>query len=555
MTTHILNVSRAGVIRTLRDQFTNSTTFLSEALQNARRAGASRVLIEWNAEAGVMAISDDGSGIADFAAVFTIGQSGWDAQVIAQENPFGVGLMAAVLASRHVTIHSLGEQVCFNSDELLAFTPVTVVPAPPRRGTQLRLTLRPEYQRSTETWLAVLGAMVCGFPLPVYFNAEPLARPHALDGALEFLDTDIGRLHLKGWRECEPASLRQLPILYWQGLPIRPHRGRHGQSEDVLHLDAHRFRARVPDRDVLIDAADQERVIDETVHALWRQRLFDQKARLSPLAFADRHWRLCVELKLPELLADSPLAASMLWECVQPVSAVSLDDTHLSPWSDRPLPTREAVFVDDLSGGYCGSDGDVAAPLASIYAMKRGLPVLDQHVRGCHWARARTVDLLDSDLGLRYELHGRTRKMRFAGAWVWCDVCVCESYTIRFQLAEHCAVPAELHAALTPVTVTDRAFFDAVEQCLIVPDGEPSPGEAVSQISTYCDDMDRFRDAEYERDQECLARLVASLRADSPAAYLTALLREVWADPSLVGDTVYRLRYDKERHGLVVEGA
>src|ERR1700730_7744027 len=79
--THVLDVSKEGFFRFLRETFTKSTTFLGELLQNGRRAGATHLAIEWDADQNVMTVSDDGCGISDFKPLFLACKSGWDPEV------------------------------------------------------------------------------------------------------------------------------------------------------------------------------------------------------------------------------------------------------------------------------------------------------------------------------------------------------------------------------------------------------------------------------------------------------------------------------------------
>lgn len=79
---------------------------LNELLQNARRAGATTITITTAGNAGdrLLHIVDDGSGIADPAAIVTLGRSGWAAETRNREDPAGMGVFS--LAGRDVIIRS-----------------------------------------------------------------------------------------------------------------------------------------------------------------------------------------------------------------------------------------------------------------------------------------------------------------------------------------------------------------------------------------------------------------------------------------------------------------
>jgi len=77
---------------------------ITEILQNARRAGATRVEIT-NA-GGWVIVRDNGKGIEDFAKLLDLGGSNWDERTELSEDPAGVGLFC--LAPRELNIRSRG---------------------------------------------------------------------------------------------------------------------------------------------------------------------------------------------------------------------------------------------------------------------------------------------------------------------------------------------------------------------------------------------------------------------------------------------------------------
>jgi hypothetical protein len=105
-----------------------------EILQNARRAGATAVLIT-NDDAYVT-VSNDGRGIEDFAKLLDLGGSGWEDSLEASEDPAGVGIFC--LAPREVTIRSNGK-VATISGQGWTGAPVAIHDdAEPVQGTTLR---------------------------------------------------------------------------------------------------------------------------------------------------------------------------------------------------------------------------------------------------------------------------------------------------------------------------------------------------------------------------------------------------------------------------------
>lgn len=111
-----------------------------ELLQNARRAGATKVTIA--NDDGWVTVKDNGKGISDFAKLLDLGGSGWDEACEKSEDPAGVGIFC--LAPREVTIRSKGKMATISKDGWTsAPTEVIADPQPVRKGTILRFQDEP----------------------------------------------------------------------------------------------------------------------------------------------------------------------------------------------------------------------------------------------------------------------------------------------------------------------------------------------------------------------------------------------------------------------------
>ena len=84
-----------------------------EILQNARRAGATRVEIT-NTPDGRVVVRDNGRGIEDFEKLLDLGGSGWEESLEGSEDPAGVGLFC--LAPREVVVRSRGQRVSIGGE-------------------------------------------------------------------------------------------------------------------------------------------------------------------------------------------------------------------------------------------------------------------------------------------------------------------------------------------------------------------------------------------------------------------------------------------------------
>jgi hypothetical protein len=130
-----------------------------ELLQNARRAGATKVTI--TNEAGWVTVKDNGQGILDFAKLLDLGGSGWDEACEESEDPAGVGIFC--LAPREIIIRSKGRMVTITKDGWTS-SPMEVLkdPQPVRKGTVMRFQDEPWEASKVDS-----NAVFCGMQVIV----------------------------------------------------------------------------------------------------------------------------------------------------------------------------------------------------------------------------------------------------------------------------------------------------------------------------------------------------------------------------------------------------
>jgi hypothetical protein len=157
-------------------------TFI-EILQNARRAGATRVnvtLEEIPAEPihCVVTVEDNGIGIESFQNLVTLGRSGWDQETQDTEDPAGMGFFS--LCQSGVEVTSLSKTVTLSRDVFLGNADAEVEDHAYIAGTRLRFT-RP----STRLTLSGVLASVAKFcPLDVCLNGGILSQHDFLEGSI-----------------------------------------------------------------------------------------------------------------------------------------------------------------------------------------------------------------------------------------------------------------------------------------------------------------------------------------------------------------------------------
>lgn len=277
-----LELNQSNAMKLLADAFTGRKTFINELLQNARRAGASRVVI--HSDKDILNIFDNGCGVSDFQKLLTLCESGWSADVVEHDQPYGVGFLSAILASKSFVVVSGGQMLTADVDDLLAGKPADIstefAPLPPEgMTTGIYLTLRDSIPYIND----VLQPALRGFPVPVELStgleydrpmAEGVGRYTAnLDG--------IGTLVWDG-----VADRYYIPDvqLFLQGLPIylpkqqagiRNKSDYFGSARVGLHLDSKLFKGRMPDRDQLIgeDFSWIVKPVQDGIVQMWEQAL------------------------------------------------------------------------------------------------------------------------------------------------------------------------------------------------------------------------------------------------------------------------------------------
>ena len=213
-------IHESAVKRVTRTYAATLPEILAETLQNARRAGATRIRVAVDAFDGPNAgyfpdggqpalsvtVSDDGAGIADPAVLLSFGENGWPDELVRREDAAGFGF--ASLARRGCAVSSRprspsggtrpGWRVDLAQEHFLGETKADVLPedtAPFPHGTAVTFP-------ATESLSAIRNAAATAarhHPLPVLFadrtadgssDGEPMPRRAFLDGAV----------HAETWR-------------------------------------------------------------------------------------------------------------------------------------------------------------------------------------------------------------------------------------------------------------------------------------------------------------------------------------------------------------------
>lgn len=168
-----------------------------ELFQNARRAGAMRIVVQIGDDDGqaTLTIYDDGCGIDDPASVLTLGQSRWTDQIKAAEDPAGMGVFS--LAGRRVTIeswsprHQASWKAVIEADAWDGSQDIAINEGSHCQGTAITIDLPPDWAGHVQSAIYAASAYL---PIPVELNRDAVPRGDFLDGAVRIAEWNGSRI-------------------------------------------------------------------------------------------------------------------------------------------------------------------------------------------------------------------------------------------------------------------------------------------------------------------------------------------------------------------------
>lgn len=514
--------NEARLLKSLRAAFSGAANVVKELAQNARRAGATRLDIT----AGPMGVSfvDDGCGIADFTKLLEIGTSGWEEELRDAEGAYGLGFAAALYSARSIDVCSGGYRLRADTDRLLAREPVELEPVPLTAGT--RVTLFGLAKPVMQLFAQGVEQLFEGFPIDVYLNGRRLERPHAPQDLAT--QTPFGTLRVVGGDPL-PEDL----VLYLQGFLVE-HRRHFSKPVAIVHLDARRFKGRMPDRERLLDHEETAQQIRRE-YALWASEQLEQARRsMTAEAFVERYADACLRFA-PKLLNDVPLVPrGMLAKITRTFDARDVDnglmlEDHEAPLSDTAI----GIVVDVDASLEAGSYGALFAWQLDYWVATPSIRRLDAG----HWLRRRIQTLELEDFTLSAEHPSGSAEIWPSACWDAAKLVACDAVTIT-------------HVTLGSVRVTDHPVYTGhgIDMCdpqtapASAPASAPEPRmlyvpgvSAIHSATQLIEDGivdERYDELEFERLESALYRDWMTAR-NAPAA-----------------DRLMRFLVDHAAHGL-----
>lgn len=508
-----LKTNQQRLIANLRHAF-NPSSMLGELLQNARRAMASHILVD--ADDTSITVSDDGTGIADLQSLIFIAESGWDEELQARENAFGMGVLSTLYFSERLLVHSGDRSFGATTAQIIAGKPIQVHEAPARVGTGIRLegVKSPTEGLVLPDWVGQqLRRLATAFPVHISFNGCDLPRPLA-DPSLPWRETPVGKVLI----DLDAQQFQWRAFL--QGLPIGTDPKTSEYHVVLLHDD---MIARLPDRQRLLNEREDNQRIQEAVSQAFRQALIEKKEAVTPDEFVELHGRTCLTSSNSDLLNDVPFAHRSWfrdWRDVPP--------GHTHHWEGRFRSGVIAAEALTQTGVWrIESDEDGEEATAEVYLCARGGYLLEEYsLHAGHWLSRITRIVASEQVIVRPGtiLHRETN----ASLAEMVDLVLTDS--IHLSLADD---PTDY-----PVSAVRR---DGIVHLTA------DASNVTRLISDYVFD-DRYEERSKNEDEDAIAIFMAIGLSQDPARAVDALLSDqlrYTPQPKLANATV-RLVFDGE---------
>lgn len=550
-----LAVNQSNLIRALRDFFTNSRlTFSTEALQNARRAGATKVSIETYESEGkkCFRIQDDGCGITDWQKLLTVAESGWDEQVMHQDSPYGIGFLSLLFAAERCRVASNGKELNFACDTALDMKDLHIEPVSDiKTGTVVELIgLKKGLDEHN------LKKVMLGFPIPIELNWEQLERPHAPETCQTVLP--VGRANMPPLASYANKPMGHLQrvihpewvALYLQGTLVYSGNYEPISREFVVHLDSTRFFGRLPDRAQLVDQSDVLKQVEQSIEDHYRAELVKARAEMKDDEAFVSQFALVIKQLCPEMLNEVDVLPKEFLELPSEdysTLTINSDNGFPSIGYGRNISRREVEsgMVELYSIDYPNSDeADDFNLYGWHFLLHRAKACIVDGLPENHWATPYIVNLngagIKPEEGEEVDAHieinviNPGKQKTFSGHYIYSAVQLCDAIEVNLMLKD---------GTKRTELVCDASIPEGTDGCgnaetIYVP-AESNGSDACEQLSNYMGEHDQFMEGWRDEDCDKIAALVAQMRMNDPKDVLAHILK----------DKIYSLRNYEELHG------
>lgn len=245
-----LSINEGRTIANLGSVFSNSSTVLSELVQNSRRAGATSVTVTTGDVDGTpfLSLEDNGCGIASFDSLFALSESNWSSDVVEKDAPYGMGFFSTLFAAKTVKIESNGLSLTLDSESAIKmedFGEPVVSSEAPAVGTRITLLGFNGKAESAFEHIAKHSS------LNITFNGKALDNSlnfNVLASAYPVINTPFGKLVLR-----EDFTINCSIVVQEMSISTIEKKSYYYEPNNVLFVDNNKVKVRMPDRNAIID--------------------------------------------------------------------------------------------------------------------------------------------------------------------------------------------------------------------------------------------------------------------------------------------------------------
>lgn len=510
------------------------TDIFNELLQNARRAGATRIdvtAVHHDGFGPAIVVRDDGCGVRLPQTLFALGDSGWDGATTRREDPAGMGVFSlsprgAVIRSRHCDA-DVGWMVQVAPDHFTGKTPIAVDTLAIDPGTEIVFP----YTQRTEDPESTLKAAARFCPAPVFFEGVRVEQKNFLDGAL----------HEETWNGIRIGVFPRTfwstePTINFHGVTVAARlpsvafaQGRDCYSARLDVVDCSDLQLVLPARKEVVQGA-----FFETVKLAVKQSIYRAIGTLDGHRLTVKAWREACEfgIELPEAVAE-----------LHPYLP-TLTDTN-NERLEKPVPVEKGGLLVAFDGD--PPEHQSFARAASLRALPSTLLEPCPAYEGYVW-----YDSLPRITALRHFVTADGERMEVSGLKPPAESLRPDSIRIELTIRHTDGTEKTLFLD-TDLLLTGDCWSTCVEDVapLVTSDSKLSPGDFADLIeAAFFSPSDDAESDSYETQQEWFRdqaeRLATSILLSEREADLvaihTAIRRYVlWLLPSN-GETVITVK-------------
>lgn len=292
-----LQVNAANTVRNFSSVMTDKTKFLSELIQNARRAGAGRVdfVVRENDGEVELVIEDNGHGISDFSKLFTLSESGWDAKTVNNEFAFGMGFFSTLFVSKMIVLQSYGQAMSIDCELAKQMSDFGEPVVDHSSDNVTRITLK-GVGLSADVIKNKLRQLAKTSRIEICLDGESLSR-----------ECSFSALSAKA-KHCVPSPFGEFLIFEDWGLELviivqDLNVASFGSGYLKNYLFSDTLKCRMPDRDTLVDYASVRKEIVKWMSDYYANRLEEIRTSMSDdEAFLEQYFDAVIKYKSDILL-------------------------------------------------------------------------------------------------------------------------------------------------------------------------------------------------------------------------------------------------------------